>query len=195
MPLSVDTPGARQHDARLIRADQFCKHRRLVHGFSFSTEHRVRFAETDAQGIAHNSNYLIWFEVARVAYLERYAGGYQRLREHGVEALVLESHVRYLQPARSTTTRRARTLRRLERRPLPVRVRDRARGRRDRGRLDGACDRRRRDAAPDPRADVAGRGDIAAEPERRSSAAVRTPSSSSTTGGFLASSPSSARRE
>jgi acyl-CoA thioester hydrolase len=60
----------------------------------------VRFAETDAQGIAHNSNYLVWFEVARVEYLEQHAGGYQRLRELGIEALVLESHVRYLQPAR-----------------------------------------------------------------------------------------------
>jgi acyl-CoA thioester hydrolase len=69
-------------------------------GFSFSTGVKVRFAETDAQGIAHNSNYLVWFEVARVEYLEQHAGGYQRLRELGIEALVLESHVRYLQPAR-----------------------------------------------------------------------------------------------
>ena len=30
----------------------------------------MRFAETDAQGVAHNSDYLVWFEVARVAYLE-----------------------------------------------------------------------------------------------------------------------------
>ena len=67
-----------------------------MHGFSFSTAIRVRFAETDAQGIAHNSNYLVWFEVARVEYLEQFAGGYQRLRDLGVEALVLESHVRYL---------------------------------------------------------------------------------------------------
>jgi len=71
-----------------------------MHGFSFSTDVKVRFAETDAQGIAHNANYLVWFEVARVEYLERHAGGYQRLRELGIEALVLESHVRYLQPAR-----------------------------------------------------------------------------------------------
>jgi acyl-CoA thioester hydrolase len=70
-----------------------------MQGFSFSTDVRVRFAETDAQGIAHNSNYLVWFEVARVEYLERYAGGYQRLRDLGLEALVLETHVRYLQPA------------------------------------------------------------------------------------------------
>jgi acyl-CoA thioester hydrolase len=61
---------------------------------------KVRFAETDAQGIAHNSNYFVWFEVARVEYLERHAGGYQRLRDLGLEALVLETHVRYLEPAK-----------------------------------------------------------------------------------------------
>jgi len=69
-------------------------------GFGFAADVRVRFAETDAQGIAHNSNYFVWFEVARVEHLERYAGGYQRLRDLGIEALVLETHVRYLQPAR-----------------------------------------------------------------------------------------------
>lgn len=69
-------------------------------GFSFSTDIAVRFAETDAQGVAHNAAYLVWFEVARVAYLERYAGGYQALRDRGLEAFVLESHVRYRQPAR-----------------------------------------------------------------------------------------------
>jgi acyl-CoA thioester hydrolase len=71
-----------------------------VHGFSFATEVRVRFAETDAQGIAHNSNYFVWFEVARVDYLERHAGGYQKLRDLGIEAVVLETHIRYLEPAR-----------------------------------------------------------------------------------------------
>ncbi len=68
-------------------------------GFSFETEIRVRFAETDAQGVAHNSNYFVWFEVARIDYLERYAGGYQRLRDEGIESLVLESHARFLVPA------------------------------------------------------------------------------------------------
>jgi acyl-CoA thioester hydrolase len=65
----------------------------------FSTEVKVRFAETDAQGVAHNSNYLVWFEVARVSYLEEYAGGYQSLRDQGIESFVLESHVRYRKPA------------------------------------------------------------------------------------------------
>ena len=69
-------------------------------GYAFSTSVRVRFADTDAQGVAHNTSYLVWFEVARVEYLRLYAGGYQALRDRGIEALVLESHCRYLVPAR-----------------------------------------------------------------------------------------------
>ncbi|HEY4412638.1 MAG TPA: thioesterase family protein [Gaiellaceae bacterium] len=71
-----------------------------MEGFSFSTRVRVRFADTDAQGIAHNAAYPVWFEVARVEYLRTYAGGYQALRDHGIEALVLESYCRYVLPAR-----------------------------------------------------------------------------------------------
>jgi acyl-CoA thioester hydrolase len=71
-----------------------------VEGYTFSTDVRVRFADTDAQGIAHNSSYLVWFEVARVEYLREYAGGYQALRDLGIEALVLESFCRYIVPAR-----------------------------------------------------------------------------------------------
>jgi acyl-CoA thioester hydrolase len=71
-----------------------------VEGFDFAAEIRVRFAETDAQGVVHNSNYLVWFEVARVEFLERYVGGYPRIRELGFESLVLESHVRFRRPAR-----------------------------------------------------------------------------------------------
>ena len=67
--------------------------------FRFATEVRVRFAETDAQGVAHNSVYLVWFEVARIDYLARFRGGYPGLREDGIEALTIASHVRYLVPA------------------------------------------------------------------------------------------------
>jgi acyl-CoA thioester hydrolase len=69
-------------------------------GYTFSVPIRVRFADTDAQGVAHNSAYLVWFEVARVEYLREFAGGYQALRDTGIEALVLESHCRYAAPAR-----------------------------------------------------------------------------------------------
>ena len=71
---------------------------RAVDGFAFSTEITVRFAETDAQGVAHNASYLVWFEVARIDYLARYAKGYKHLQEQGYEALTTESHVRYVKP-------------------------------------------------------------------------------------------------
>ena len=70
-----------------------------MEGFSFSTDIRIRFAETDAQGIAHHASFVVWLEVARVAYLEEFAGGYQAIRDRGIEALTTEVFVRYLQAA------------------------------------------------------------------------------------------------
>jgi acyl-CoA thioester hydrolase len=89
-------------DKRGKAGDGVCHSLRVtrLEGFRFSTQVMVRFAETDAQGVAHNANYLVWFEVARVAYLAEYAGGYSAIREQGFESFVLESYVRYLQPAR-----------------------------------------------------------------------------------------------
>jgi acyl-CoA thioester hydrolase len=71
-----------------------------VEEFPFAAELSVRFAETDAQGVAHHASYLVWFEVGRVEYLERFAGGYQSIRDRGFEALTTEVHVRYMAPAR-----------------------------------------------------------------------------------------------
>jgi acyl-CoA thioester hydrolase len=68
--------------------------------FGFSTEVKVRFAETDAQGIAHHAVYLVWFEVARIEYLARFRGGYPELQAEGLEALTLDADVRYRAPAR-----------------------------------------------------------------------------------------------
>jgi acyl-CoA thioester hydrolase len=68
-----------------------------VDEFAFSTEVKVRFAETDAQGIAHHAAVVVWLEVARVEHLARYAGGYQGIRDGGLEALTTEVHVRYHQ--------------------------------------------------------------------------------------------------
>jgi acyl-CoA thioester hydrolase len=68
-------------------------------GFDIAAAVRVRFAETDAQGVAHHANYLVWFEVARVEFLEAFAGGYQRLRDEGIESLLVEAHARFIVPA------------------------------------------------------------------------------------------------
>jgi acyl-CoA thioester hydrolase len=64
-------------------------------GYRFSTEVTVRFAETDAQGIAHHASFVVWLEVARVAYLAQHTGGYGAIREQGIEALTTEVGVRY----------------------------------------------------------------------------------------------------
>jgi acyl-CoA thioester hydrolase len=66
-----------------------------VEGYNFSTEVVVRFAETDAQGIAHHAAFVVWLEVARVAYLAEHAGGYRNIQAQGIEALTTEVHVRY----------------------------------------------------------------------------------------------------
>lgn len=70
-------------------------------GYRFATDLRVRFDETDAQGVVHNAVYLVWFEIARIAYLAQFRGGYRGLvEEEGVDATTVEAHVRYLDGAR-----------------------------------------------------------------------------------------------
>jgi acyl-CoA thioester hydrolase len=69
-----------------------------VEGYRFAADLSVRFSETDAQGIANNAVFLNWFEVARIAYLARFPGGYRGLIEGGVEALTTEAYVRYRGP-------------------------------------------------------------------------------------------------
>jgi len=66
----------------------------------FWTEIKVRFSETDAQGVAHHAAYLDWLEIARIDYLARFEGGYPGLRAQGVDATTLEAYVKYLAPAR-----------------------------------------------------------------------------------------------
>src|SRR4029078_1448988 len=66
-----------------------------MEGYNFSTDVVVRFAETDAQGIAHHASFVVWLEVARVSDLTEYAGGYRGIQAHGIEALTTEVQVRY----------------------------------------------------------------------------------------------------
>ncbi len=67
----------------------------MPEGFHSSYDVRVRFAETDAQGIAHHASYVIWLEVARVAYWAEHAGGYRSIQEQGLEALTTGLTVDY----------------------------------------------------------------------------------------------------
>jgi acyl-CoA thioester hydrolase len=70
-----------------------------MEGYRFSTDVVVRFAETDAQAIAHHASFVVWCEVARIAYLAEHAGGYKAIQAAGIEALTTGVHLRYLQAA------------------------------------------------------------------------------------------------
>ena len=68
--------------------------------YGFSHDIRVRFVETDAMGIVHHSNYLAYFEEARVAYLAHIGHPFTKWRDDGIESPVLEAFVQYRQPCR-----------------------------------------------------------------------------------------------
>lgn len=65
-----------------------------------STEIRVRYAETDAMGIAHHTAYLVWFEVGRTEYTRAMGMPYREVEQDGTRLVVVEAHCRYHQPAR-----------------------------------------------------------------------------------------------
>lgn len=77
-------------------------------------EIRVRYQETDGQGIVHHANYLTWFEEGRVELLRSRGHSYKELEEKGIFLVVAEAQIRYFAPARfddllrlKTTTVRA----------------------------------------------------------------------------------------
>lgn len=61
---------------------------------------RVRYAETDQQGIAYHAHYLVWMEVGRTAFLEALGFPYRRMEEDGMVFSVVEVRCRYIEPAR-----------------------------------------------------------------------------------------------
>lgn len=71
-----------------------------VADYDFTHEIRVRFVETDAMAIVHHSNYLAYFEEARVAFLAHVGHPFTEWRDAGLESPVLESFVTYRQPLR-----------------------------------------------------------------------------------------------
>lgn len=70
-------------------------------GFSFAHRQRVRFGETDLQGVVYYANYLLYAEVGRVAFLRQLGVEYERdLLARGVDFTIGEARVRYRAPLR-----------------------------------------------------------------------------------------------
>ncbi len=64
------------------------------------TEVRVRYAETDQMGIAHNANYAIWFEVGRGEFCRSRGFSYKQMEDQDNALMVVaETYIRYKSPA------------------------------------------------------------------------------------------------
>ncbi len=72
-----------------------------MHGFNFATQVRVRNFEVDWQGIVHNANYLLYFEVGRIEYLRHVGIKVSMETITGDSKIVVaRNEVDYVSPAR-----------------------------------------------------------------------------------------------
>ena len=67
--------------------------------FPFAHRQRVRFGETDLQGVVYYANYLLFAEIGRIAYLRELGIVYDRdMLARGVDFTIGEARVRYQAP-------------------------------------------------------------------------------------------------
>lgn len=60
-----------------------------------SYEHQAQYYETDQMGIIHHSNYIRWFESARIWYMQQIGVDYRDMEKLGIISPVLEVHCIY----------------------------------------------------------------------------------------------------
>ena len=58
-------------------------------------EHTVQYYETDQMKVAHHSNYIRWFEEARIDFFEQIGLGYKECEQQGVMSPVTSVSARY----------------------------------------------------------------------------------------------------
>lgn len=63
------------------------------------TKIRVRYAETDAMGVVHHANYLVWFELGRSELCRTKGFSYREMEQDGALLVVAEAYCRYKSPA------------------------------------------------------------------------------------------------
>ena len=59
-------------------------------------QHLAKYYETDQMGIIHHSNYIRWFEEARIDYMNQIGLTYKKMEDEGVISPVLEVNCQYL---------------------------------------------------------------------------------------------------
>ena len=59
--------------------------------------HRVQYYETDQMGIVHHSNYIRWFEEARIDWMRHCGISYREMEKQGIIVPVLGVEATYRQ--------------------------------------------------------------------------------------------------
>ena len=67
-------------------------------------QHKVQYYETDKMGIVHHSNYIRWFEEARMAFMEDLGLPYKAMEAAQVWVPVLKAECEYKFPVRFDET-------------------------------------------------------------------------------------------
>lgn len=57
--------------------------------------HHAKYYETDQMGIIHHSNYIRWFEEARIDFMNQIGLTYKKMEEEGIISPVLEINCKY----------------------------------------------------------------------------------------------------
>lgn len=65
-----------------------------------AAEIEVRFAETDAMGVAHHASYIVWFEVGRVTWMQAVQMPYTEIAASGHHLAVTAIRAEYRAAAR-----------------------------------------------------------------------------------------------
>ena len=81
----------------------------MENGRWVETDVKVRYAETDAQGVVYHGSYVVWFEVGRTEYCEAAGYPYARMESEGVNIVVSDLGARFRRPARYGDTVRVAT--------------------------------------------------------------------------------------
>lgn len=66
---------------------------------TYDAKVRVNYKDTDQMGIVHHSNYIVYYEMARVEALRAWGMPYSEMEKSGIISPILEVGCKYLQPA------------------------------------------------------------------------------------------------
>ena len=60
----------------------------------------IRYAETDQMGIAHHSNYPVWFEIGRTDFFRQIGFPYSEIESNGILLPLTDMNCKFIKPAR-----------------------------------------------------------------------------------------------